>query len=164
MSIPSLLDILLPPEKLKLVPPGSVEQYRFKYYDGEGRFKGTNDEVIGWNSRRPAWFGFVTKAGNRWYVHRGDLTPESLELALKELEEKEKAKAERSRQCKEREEEKAKTRGEQRRLRVASSYLDGREDEIRALLRAGNNISRAAMALGIARNTLMRKLETMENE
>ena len=161
---PSLLDLFQPPENLKLVAPPHLVGFKYQFYVGEDRFKGTNDEPIGWNSKRPGWFGFVTKAGNRWYVHRDDLTPESLELALKELGEREKARAERSQRCKERNAAIAKARGEAKKHRGESSTLDGREEEILALQKSNLSINHMAVTLGVAWWTLVRKLKKMEQE
>lgn len=161
---PSLLDLFITPAKLKLVAPAHLVGFKFKFYIGEDKFKGTNDEPIGWNSKKPGWFGFVTKAGHRWYVHRDDLTPESLQLALRELAEKEKGRAERSQRCRERSDAVAKARGEAKKQRGESSALDGREAEIRKLQESKPSLNRLAIALGVARGTLVRKLEKMEKE
>ena len=157
---PSLIDLLLPKTKPVNALPWTVAHYKFKYYAGEGQFKGTNDEVVGWNTNRPGWFGFLTKADNRWYIHKDDLTPESLELALKELAEKEEEKAKRSAEFKAKELLKIKAREAARRKRGQSSTLDGREKEVRELT-STLTFSAAAKNLGCTRRALERKLALM---
>lgn len=158
---PSLLDILLPSFGRKELPP-EAEVFRFRYYAGGGIFKGTNDEVIGWNSRRPGWVGFMSTAGHRWYVHKSDLDPESLKLVLKEIEKRDGIREQKVRDRKQALIERTRMRSKHRgRAKSDESILDGREAEIVRLRAVHTSVKSLASALKVARGTLDRKLQKM---
>jgi|SRR5687768_15685318 len=154
-KIHSLLDILLP-RKVEIDVSPDLSQYKFRYYAGSGAFKGTNDEVIGWNSKRPGWVGFLTPAGHRWYIHRNDITPESWEVIQKILEEKDELRNRRREERKRAEIERSKRR--------KSSLLDGREREIEELRSGYRTTNSVAATLGVSWGTANRKILKMEKK
>lgn len=154
-SVPhlTLLDMFFPSkEPDEEAIPLEIQTCRFKYYVGNGELRGTNDEVLGWNAKRPGWLGFTTKGGNRWYIYRTDLTPESLDRALQDLAEKEEAKAEQRRR------RDAPVKGKRKAL---GSVLDGKEPQLVLLKGKGMSLAGMAREIEANRGTLVRKLTLM---
>lgn len=162
--LPTLFELLVPQTRTDERAAPLEEEFKFVYNAGDDIFKGTNDEVLGWNTKRPDWFGFISKGNNRWYVHKEDLTPASLALALKELAEKEQARAERSRLCKAAEALRIASRQKAGRDRSKFSLLDGKEEEIRLMQEQGATTHKIAALLSVSRGALKRKIEKMEEQ